>query len=635
MFSGELKKSNKLLSLSIIILIVLIIYGGLPKIAAYVWDDDLIFISKTSLLNQPISWKLLMEPVLPGTSYFRPVVMLTWFLEFHWFGQSAFVSHIINITIFSLNCLLVYLMTANLAGIKRVQGDWRPLLAGILYAVHPALAETTSWVSGRFDQLVTFWVLAGLVIITNQSSSRNIAAVLACFCYAFAIGSKESGFLFPLIALFVLLAITPASNNISPFKNLYVKTFKILRDYFMLWCGLLITGIVCLCIRYLSTGAVYVQNISGAYYEDILTKWIPLHALALSFQDVFMPFRTVSALHPFEEIDFSSTLGQLKAGFAGAFVLASVWLAVRKDLCSAWMFLTGLIPLALVLHLIPISTAGNIIHDRFLTLPLAFFICSVVIFPWEQVADLVKIRLKLVSYLLVGLIGCWCLVAAVTSYSISRLWSSDLSLWNWAFHQHPESAIARYNYLYSLLTQQRYDLFFLEIEKYRKSHGGLEVADQLLYANGLISSGDKEGMNYMEGVFYALPKFHEMADGKQKINNFPLSSLQLGGAYVTYAYGAMMFNGDAKTANKYNKIAEWYIDESQNAGLMYQKIAIYYAEGNFAKADELLVDQSERVIPDRTKYLNSINQTLSKFCEVKGGMDEICNQLKLRKLIGN
>ena len=68
---------------------------------AYVWDDGVIFLDKNDLMTQPLSWGLISQPVLEGTTYFRPVIFLTWFIEFHIFGQNPVISHAINLLLFS------------------------------------------------------------------------------------------------------------------------------------------------------------------------------------------------------------------------------------------------------------------------------------------------------------------------------------------------------------------------------------------------------------------------------------------------------------------------------------------------------------------------------------------------------
>src|SRR5690606_18444310 len=80
----------------------------------YVWDDTLLFVGKTGLVNEPLSWALLSEPVLPGTTYFRPLMFLTMFIEFNVVGQEPMLSHAVNVSILLINTLLVYLLALRL-----------------------------------------------------------------------------------------------------------------------------------------------------------------------------------------------------------------------------------------------------------------------------------------------------------------------------------------------------------------------------------------------------------------------------------------------------------------------------------------------------------------------------------------
>jgi len=70
-----------LLSCVLLIGLGLFLYSSILSFE-YVWDDTLLFVDKVSLLNEPLSWELVSQPVLFGTSYFRPLVFLSWYAEF-------------------------------------------------------------------------------------------------------------------------------------------------------------------------------------------------------------------------------------------------------------------------------------------------------------------------------------------------------------------------------------------------------------------------------------------------------------------------------------------------------------------------------------------------------------------------
>lgn len=85
----------------LIIIVTIVLYYPVFN-AGYVWDDNLLFVEKVKLVNEPLSWRILTEPVLPDTTYFRPLIFLTMYIEFHLFGQNPISSHIINLLILIL-----------------------------------------------------------------------------------------------------------------------------------------------------------------------------------------------------------------------------------------------------------------------------------------------------------------------------------------------------------------------------------------------------------------------------------------------------------------------------------------------------------------------------------------------------
>ena len=78
-------------------LLFLILYGQTLGFA-YVWDDKKLMVANLDILNQPLSWELLARPVIPATSYLRPLIFITWWLEVQAYGKFIEpISHLINI----------------------------------------------------------------------------------------------------------------------------------------------------------------------------------------------------------------------------------------------------------------------------------------------------------------------------------------------------------------------------------------------------------------------------------------------------------------------------------------------------------------------------------------------------------
>ena len=109
----EVIARHRLLPVMGLAVLVLLLYGQTLGFS-YVWDDGIIFLDKNDLMVKPLSWGLLSQPVLEGTSYLRPVVFLTWFTEFHLFGQRPALSHAVNVGLFLLNVILLFQVALTL-----------------------------------------------------------------------------------------------------------------------------------------------------------------------------------------------------------------------------------------------------------------------------------------------------------------------------------------------------------------------------------------------------------------------------------------------------------------------------------------------------------------------------------------
>ena len=176
----------------------------------YVWDDRELFVYNPELLNNPLSWQLIARPVLEGTSYFRPLVHLSWFSEFHLFGLRPRVSHGINLVVFYMGALLLFHLVKFILRKTASAG----LIAGIsalIYLCHPMNIEATAWVAGRFDTFATFFLILAIYAFLAIRPGM-LRALLVSLAYLAALGSKETGILF-LPSLFCTWVLAHHSNS--------------------------------------------------------------------------------------------------------------------------------------------------------------------------------------------------------------------------------------------------------------------------------------------------------------------------------------------------------------------------------------------------------------------------------------
>lgn len=598
--------------------------------AEYVWDDTLLFVGKTSLLTEPLSWALISEPVLAGTTYFRPLVFLSWYIEFNLLGQSSTISHSIGLIVFYLNTCLVFALCYVLA--QKMQRNNVLLcaaFAALFYALHPALIESTVWVSGRFDQFCTLFILLACVLFVkglNAAQSLSLGRILIISaCFFAALLSKELGLVLPVILFLLYLLLLQQTHVASNIQHIKTIVFKAKA----LWLALIAVLIVYFVLRMQMMHAMYHASFSAEYMDDaILHNWLPLHTLAFYIEQTFLPFSTVSILHPLENWDFGDPMAQFKAILALIFVLYLAWAAWAKRNISAWLAIIALVTIGLVLNIIPLGTSGNLVHERFMTLGLAFVAIALAFLPNRAFLEKYGIQAKTQKMIGVVLISGWFVLCAFTVKSIVPLWHSDYTLWSWTYKLYPDSGLARYNYLYGAVQKQQYDEVIKVTEAYSKKNNGMEVADQLLYATALINTGKKEGLYYFEGAIHALPKFHESSDpdARMQADRFRMTAGQMASAYTSYGIGQVMYNGNVEEGIKYLKIAEWYLLPSEREVLNYQLAAVLFIDKKYDQAIEIFNNNLPVSKKSKSTRYKVSNQILNFYCENSAKDSDVCSK---------
>lgn len=608
-----------------IIALATLLYGQVLSFR-YVWDDHLLFLDKTALLNEPLSWQLLMEPILAGTSYMRPLVMLSFFTEFHVFGQSPMVSHLVNLIIFVANALLVFAICKYIASASgRGNGTMPALLAAVFYVVHPALVESAAWAAGRFDLMVTLFLL-GAVLAYLRLRHRPVLMIATVSALMFlALLSKELGVVLPALVICVWCACY-WDRGLSFTAN----ARRAVVENYRLVLALVAVFLLYLLLRKSTMGGVYHSALSAEYfYNSLIVHQLPLASLRFYLEHTLLPF---SAVGPHQPIDWNA-LHTSSTRLANLLVLAGTFitlaLGMYRGWAAVWLFIAWLACISPVLHLIPLNISGNLGADRFLTAPLAFGAMAVALLLHDLGQRLRDMGSRLVR--LPALVtAVWLALAVFTTYTVLPFWSSDLQLWAWAHHKHPDFGPARYNYFFGALTMNRADLIEEEAAKQIEQKGGLEVGDQILYANMLMRQGNPESMNYLEGIMYALPKFHEQPDGKRRSGQFLLPKMHMAGVYLDYSIGLMGFRGDAEAARKYNYIAEWYLQPSEKIILLYQRAAIFYALGEFDAANALVKELDALKYPNREGTRKGMIQVMGRYCDFHKYADPkgVCERLQ-------
>lgn len=400
----------------------------LPAIAhGYVWDDTYFLRDMPYLRDPALWWKTLTEPLFVSHNYFRPLPLLMFVAESQFHAASVF--HLVNIVLHVLNTTLIVLLARSLLP-DDPRGRWRATLVACGYALHPALVENVCWISDRFDLLMTTFILLALWVGTRAFFWRN---GLLAICLLGALLSKETGI--------VLLALMPLWQRVHEGGPLSLKAF--VRKHWRAWCVMGLALGCYLVLRFAAFGFLFrgdTQMHPGNVVQHLLLvgKTIGWYCSLL-----LLPFGRMAPVHPGSTPIALNDIGAWLGLLLIAALLAFVWR--RRATPVAWLLLMVLVALAPQSNLLPLTIGDNIVHDRYLIVPVA---CTALLLA-HLLRDVREVSLRA--------LGVWLMTAGACVMLIVPHWRSEATLWTWAYEKHPESQIAAGNYLAVLVNAERND----------------------------------------------------------------------------------------------------------------------------------------------------------------------------------
>ena len=123
--------------------------------------------------------------------YYRPVAFVSHALDWTLWGAEPFGFHLTNVLLHTGSTLLVWALG------RRLLGGAAPVVAALLFALHPASHEAVYWIAARFDLLATFFTLLALWCLSGRTMGSRIAGWAA---FGVALLSKESAISLLIIA---------------------------------------------------------------------------------------------------------------------------------------------------------------------------------------------------------------------------------------------------------------------------------------------------------------------------------------------------------------------------------------------------------------------------------------------------
>jgi protein O-mannosyl-transferase len=351
-----------------------------------------------------------------GELSYRPVVTLSYFLDYRIWKLDPFGYHLTNLLLHTVNALLLFslanLITANSAA---------SLLAALLFALHPVNTEAVNAICFREDLLVFLFFVSALIFYIRAGSSAGIKKT-GQYCaslglFFLALFSKEMAVTLPLILILYDYYFAAGARRRSltlNFRSRYLAYFLVLILYLWLW------GVV------FKNPNPLPKYPGGSFSANIMTMST---VIANYIRWIIVPIR----LH-FAVTEPHLILRQFSPAvlISSLVIICCLAAAIRmrrtaKEMSFAlvWFFVT-LLPVA---NIFPIR---YIVALRYLYIPIAGFCLFL---------PLLQSRIKKISRVAIIVI---LVFYSFLSVSRNSAWKNDAALWSEIAKWYPDNHFAHY-----------------------------------------------------------------------------------------------------------------------------------------------------------------------------------------------
>lgn len=352
---------------------------------------------------------LLSNILLPGHSYyFRPIVELTFYFDNLLWGMELRTMHLENILLHCANSLLVYFLARSILVRRDNETLLIPLLAALLFALHPVNVEAVSWISGRTDPLLALFVLSSSCFWLNwleKPRCRDIIAALLMFTAALL--TKETALAFGVVAILFALTWPGAATERQRFKAIFIMIAPVLL-------------LLMIALFFLSGTSGLGRFISGADLQLSRGIWDALIAFGFYVRKLIVPFPLNSAI----------TSVYPMYGLLTVVLFPALWLLYRR------YQIPGVILVSAVILIIPATLVAvkqitwTPFAERYLYLSTAFLALGFVGFAETWIRRYPVVLLTFIVLLLCGF--------GLGSYQRILLWNDKILFFQDAVAKSPE-----------------------------------------------------------------------------------------------------------------------------------------------------------------------------------------------------
>jgi hypothetical protein len=355
-----------------------------------------------------------LDPRRPIANAWLPVAHASLWLDFAAHGAAPFWPHLHALVLHAAAGFVLARLLLRLGASSLVAHG-----AAALFVVHPALAESVAWVSGRKDVLsglFTFWALHGTARFARAPSAA--AALVLAVLAALAMYSKATAVVLPPLAALVCAVVGGASAR---------------------WLAVAVLAAVVAPIAWhhqhvaAAEGTMAAAGVLGERVAQVPGAFLHYFTTALWPQQLNVLYPEVATLERF----------RAAAAVGGAVMLAAAFAALAAWRSRSWR-LAGVGLLGFAVALLPFNTAypasSIAAADRYLYLAA----------PWFALA-LATVVARLFGRFAGAILAALALAAAFAGGARARDFADDETLWRASLAVDDANAVAHLNLVYDRL----------------------------------------------------------------------------------------------------------------------------------------------------------------------------------------
>jgi len=484
MFLGNVER-EVYLAISVVAAAVFIAYLPTTFFAGFLDLDDGQYVVENPLVKDPSLqnvWTFFREVEKPSTvvGYYQPLTMVSLMVD-SWFSGAApdsLIFHFTNVVLHALNAVLVFLIVRAASG-----GVVVPVLAALIFGLHPVQVESVTWVSQRKTVLSTAGALAAVLAhLYHTRTGKASWRWAGVGFYLLALLAKPTALFLPIFL--VLLDLWPLRRGVA----------RGIVEKWPYWIIMAVMG----WISFLSQSHTAGAGVPNPQQLPALLR-LSAYNLAIYARNLVWPtdlcliYPTPSDLSLGNWRILAATLGAM--GGLAALVTALRWSRAIFVGVGGALVLLGL-------ALGPIRFYQSCVGDRFLYLPLAAIVLALAAgatWLWRRPSTGTRAMLSSRQGLVVLIAAA--LIVPLTQATLAQqvVWSDSEQLWLDVLARIPDDPLA--NDGLAGARRQQHDTLMAEAESLRVQGNTLDADAAVRAAQARLA----EALTFIDRAIAAAP----------------------------------------------------------------------------------------------------------------------------------